>query len=80
MIQAVGVKGAGFVATDNQGGSGGVGRIPGWIATAINTNRAWPTSGNTGVSCQGIGRFSSSGKDWMLATTLQGTYVIRILE
>lgn len=80
VIQAVGVKGAGFVATDNQGGSGGVGRIPGWTAMGISTNRGWPTSGNMGVSSQGIGRFSANGKDWMLATTLQGTYVIRILE
>ncbi len=80
VVEVVAIRGAAYVATDNSGGLGAVSRIGGWSASSLYPNRGWPLSGSEGVASQGMAKFSHNGLTWILASSLQGTYVIRVFE
>jgi hypothetical protein len=68
-----------YAATDNGSGSGGVVRATGWAAQYwSNPERDWPSVSNRSISSQGVAAFSAHGNDWLLATTQQGTYTLKI--
>lgn len=68
-----------YAATDNGTGTGGVVRAAGWSAgNWSGPERDWPSVSNRTISSQGVAAFAAHGNDWLLATTPQGTYVLKL--
>ena len=68
-----------YAATDNGTGSGGVVHAGGWAAQFwSNPDRDWPSVSNRSISSQGVAVFSAHGHDWLVASTPQGTYTLKL--
>lgn len=76
--QLIGLNSAVFAATDNGNGEGGVLKSTGWGANLYSTNRAWPFVAGRAISAQGLVLIRNSNSRWLVGTTQQGTYALKV--
>lgn len=76
--QLVTLNAAAFVATDNGSGEGGVMRSTAWGTYLNPFQRAWPSVGGRTISAQGLVQFADGDSRWLMASTQQGTYMLRL--
>lgn len=79
VVQIATAKGTAYAAMDDGSGLGGVARASGWESQYWSyPDREWPSVSNRAVSSQGVVKFNAHGFAWLLSSTPQGTYTLRV--